>query len=112
MTGSTSPLGPEPATALVSADEVRYVARLARLGLSDEEVERLSVQLSAILDHVEAVCRLEVAGVEPTTHPRASANVLRTDEPLPSLDRSVVLSQAPAAEADCFKVPPVLGGTP
>lgn len=93
----------------ISEGEVRHVARLARLALSDEEVSRYVEQLSAILEHVDAVRRLDTADVPPTAHPFPVENVLRDDTRTPCLDRDVVLSQAPAVESGRFRVPRIMG---
>jgi carboxylesterase len=94
---------------LISREEVRHVARLARLALDDGEVGRMAEQLSAILEHVDAVRRLDTADVPPTAHPLPVDNVLRPDLEVPCLDRSTVLDQAPATEDDRFRVPPIMG---
>jgi aspartyl-tRNA(Asn)/glutamyl-tRNA(Gln) amidotransferase subunit C len=96
----------------ISPDEVRHVARLARLALDDDEVGRMALQLSAILEHVDAVRRLDTADVPPTAHPFPVENVLRSDTETPSLDRETVLSQAPLAENDRFRVPRIMGEAP
>jgi aspartyl-tRNA(Asn)/glutamyl-tRNA(Gln) amidotransferase subunit C len=90
----------------ISRDEVLHVARLARLALTDEEVERLGAQLSAILEAVGKVAELDLEGVEPTSHPLDLANVWAEDEPRPSLPPDGVFANAPEREADFFKVPP------
>jgi aspartyl-tRNA(Asn)/glutamyl-tRNA(Gln) amidotransferase subunit C len=90
----------------ITRDEVLHVARLARLALTDEEVERLGAQLSAILEAVGKVAELELDGVEPTSHPLDLANVWADDEPRPSLSPDEVFANAPDREADFFKVPP------
>jgi aspartyl-tRNA(Asn)/glutamyl-tRNA(Gln) amidotransferase subunit C len=93
----------------ITSDDVAYVARLARLELTGEELERFTVQLGAVLDHAADVEALEVADVEPTSHPLALVNVLRDDIPRASLERDEVLAGAPSVENDRFRVPPVLG---
>ena len=95
-----------------SRDDVVHVAALARLSLSDAEIERYAAQLASILDHVAAVTALDTTDVPPTAHPLEVANVLRLDERRPCLDRDAVLSQAPSAESGRFKVPPILGEAP
>jgi aspartyl-tRNA(Asn)/glutamyl-tRNA(Gln) amidotransferase subunit C len=90
----------------ITRDEVLHVARLARLALTDEEVERLGAQLCAILEAVGKVAELELDGVEPTSHPLDLANVWADDEPRPSLSPDEVFANAPDREADFFKVPP------
>jgi aspartyl-tRNA(Asn)/glutamyl-tRNA(Gln) amidotransferase subunit C len=96
----------------ISRDEVAHVARLARLVLSDDELDRFTGQLAAVLDHARDVEALDVADVAPTAHPYPLRNVLRADEVRPSLDRDEVLASAPAVEDGRFKVPPVLGEPP
>ena len=81
------------------------MARLARLRLSDEEVERMSDELSAVLEHVERINELDLDGVEPTSHVIDVENVLRPDEPRPSWPRERVLAVAPDATDDGFRVP-------
>jgi aspartyl-tRNA(Asn)/glutamyl-tRNA(Gln) amidotransferase subunit C len=90
----------------ISRDEVLHVARLARLALTDEEVERLGAQLNAILDAVGKVAELDLGGVEPTAHPLDLVNVWAEDEPRPSLPVEEALANAPDREAGFFKVPP------
>lgn len=86
-----------------------HVAQLARLDLTDDELERFTGQLGAILDHVASLEKLDLDGVPPTSHPVALANVFRPDAVSPCLDRDEVMSQAPNAEDGQFRVPPVLG---
>src|SRR5437588_9334298 len=93
----------------ISRDDVLHVARLARLTLSDDEVERYTEQLSAVLDHAADVAALDTSGVPPTAHPLPLENVLRDDVVEASLDRGEVLAEAPAAEDGRFRVPPILG---
>ena len=93
----------------ITADDVAYVARLARLELSAQELERFTVQLGAVLDHAADVEALDVGGVEPTAHPLSLHNVLRDDVPRESLERDDVLAGAPSVEDHRFRVPPVLG---
>ena len=90
----------------ITRDEVLHVARLARLALTDEEVERLGAQLSAILEAVGKVAELDLEGVEPTSHPLELANVWADDEPRSSLRPDEVFANAPERAADFFKVPP------
>jgi aspartyl-tRNA(Asn)/glutamyl-tRNA(Gln) amidotransferase subunit C len=82
-----------------------HVAKLARLGLSEEEVERMAGELSGILEHVDRIAELDLADVEPTSHVVELENVLRKDEPHRSLDRDVALSQAPDPADGTFRVP-------
>ncbi len=90
--------------------DVEHVAKLARLSLSDAETQAFTEQLSRILKHVESLNRLDTREVSPTYHAVALQNVLREDQPHQSLDRAKVLSQAPDAEAGCFKVPKITEG--
>lgn len=90
---------------MISEEEVRHVAELARLGLSDEEVTRMSGELGAILDSVEKLGELELSGVQPTASPLSAVNVLRADEPHEELSRDEALSQAPDPADDLFGVP-------
>jgi aspartyl-tRNA(Asn)/glutamyl-tRNA(Gln) amidotransferase subunit C len=92
----------------LSEDEVRHVARLARLALTDEEVAALAPQLSAILGYAEQVGEVAADEVVPTTHPFALADVTRPDERAPSLPRADVLAGAPAVEQDRFAVPRIV----
>ena len=89
----------------ISRDEVLHVARLARLALTDEEVERLGAQLNAILEAVGRVSELDLEGVEPTAHPLDLANVWAADEPRPSLTPDEALANAPDRSGDLFRVP-------
>jgi aspartyl-tRNA(Asn)/glutamyl-tRNA(Gln) amidotransferase subunit C len=90
----------------ITRDEVLHVARLARLALTEEEVERLGGQLDAILEAVGKVAELDLSDVEPTSHPLDLANVWSEDEPRPSLSHDEVFANAPDREANFFKVPP------
>jgi aspartyl-tRNA(Asn)/glutamyl-tRNA(Gln) amidotransferase subunit C len=90
----------------ISRDEVLHVARLARLALTDEEVERLGAQLNAILEAVGKVSELDLEDVEPTAHPLELVNVWAEDEPGPSLPVEEALANAPEREGGFFKVPP------
>jgi aspartyl-tRNA(Asn)/glutamyl-tRNA(Gln) amidotransferase subunit C len=92
----------------LSRDDVRHVAHLARLELTDEELDRFTDQLAAILEHAAQVSALDTDGVEPTAHPFPLVNVLRPDVPRPSLPRDEVLAQAPDTEDGRFRVPRIL----
>ncbi|HZO63001.1 MAG TPA: Asp-tRNA(Asn)/Glu-tRNA(Gln) amidotransferase subunit GatC [Gaiellaceae bacterium] len=91
----------------ITRDEVLHVAKLARLALNDEEVERFRGQLSAILEAVGKVSELDLEGVPPTSHPLDLVNVLAEDEPVPSLSLEDALANAPDPEDGFFGVPPV-----
>jgi len=93
----------------ISRDDVLHVARLARLTVSDQEVDRMSEQLSTILGHVEALSKLELAEVPPTAHALSIENVVRADTARPSWPRDEVLSEAPAPQDGGFRVPPTGG---
>jgi aspartyl-tRNA(Asn)/glutamyl-tRNA(Gln) amidotransferase subunit C len=90
---------------VIDREQVLHVARLARLRLSEEEVDRMATELSSILGHIETISELDLDGVPPTTHVVEVANALRADEPRPSLDRGVVLAAAPATQDGGFLVP-------
>jgi aspartyl-tRNA(Asn)/glutamyl-tRNA(Gln) amidotransferase subunit C len=93
----------------ITRDDAAYVARLARIDLTDEELDLYAGQLAVVLDHAAQVAALDTTGVEPTAHPLPLKNVFRTDDPQPSLDRDEVLAQAPAVEDGRFLVPRILG---
>jgi aspartyl-tRNA(Asn)/glutamyl-tRNA(Gln) amidotransferase subunit C len=90
----------------ISRDEVVHVARLARLELTDEELDRFAGQLDAILEAVGKVSELDLSEVAPTLHPLALSNVWAEDEPAPSLEVEEALANAPDREDDAFRVPP------
>lgn len=93
----------------ITAAEVTKVARLARLSLTETELERFTHQLGDILGHAADIEALELDDVEPMARPIPLANVFRPDEPGTPLDRAEVLEVAPAVEDDQFRVPPSLG---
>ncbi len=90
---------------MIDRDQVLHVARLARLQLSDDEVERMSGELTGILGHIEKISELDLEGVPPTSHVVEVTNALRPDEPRPSWPREQILEQAPAVRDDGFEVP-------
>ncbi len=90
---------------MIERDQVLHVARLARLRLSDEEVDQMAGELSVILEHVETMNELPLEGVEPTSHVVQLENVLREDVPRDSLPREVALDQAPDPADGGFRVP-------
>lgn len=94
----------------LTRNQVEHVAKLARLGLTEAEKDAFTEQLSRILEHVESMDRLNTDNVPPTYHAVALQNVLRPDKPHESLNREKVLSEAPEAEAGCFKVPKITEG--
>jgi aspartyl-tRNA(Asn)/glutamyl-tRNA(Gln) amidotransferase subunit C len=91
----------------ITREEVLHVAKLARLALTEEEIERFRGQLSAILEAVGKVSELDLEGVPPTSHPLDLVNVYADDEPQPSLSREEALANAPETEGGFFAVPPV-----
>ena len=90
---------------MIDRDQVLHVARLARLKLTDDEIERMAGELSGILEHVDRISELDLDGVEPTSHVIALENVLRPDEPRPSWSRDEVLEPAPDPASGAFRVP-------
>jgi aspartyl-tRNA(Asn)/glutamyl-tRNA(Gln) amidotransferase subunit C len=96
----------------ITRDDVAHVARLARLRLTEEELDVFTDQLAKVLDHARDGEALDVDDVPETAHPYPLTNVFRSDERQPCLDRDEVLAQAPEAEDGRFKVPPILGEEP
>jgi aspartyl-tRNA(Asn)/glutamyl-tRNA(Gln) amidotransferase subunit C len=90
---------------MIDREQVLHVARLARLELGDDEVTKISGELSKILDHIEKIGELDLDGVPPTSHAVEVSNALRPDDPRPCLPREVALAQAPDVADDGFRVP-------
>jgi aspartyl-tRNA(Asn)/glutamyl-tRNA(Gln) amidotransferase subunit C len=90
---------------MIDRDQVLHVARLARLRLSDEEVETMTEELSGILAHVDRIAQMDLEGVEPTSHVVVLENVLRADVPRPSLPPEKALESAPEPVEGAFRVP-------
>jgi aspartyl-tRNA(Asn)/glutamyl-tRNA(Gln) amidotransferase subunit C len=90
---------------MLDRDQVLHVARLARLDLSDDEVERMSAELSNVLEHIEKIGELDLDGVPPTSHVVDVVNALRPDEPEPCLPAEVALASAPEPLHGGFGVP-------
>ena len=90
---------------MIDREQVLHVARLARLELSDAEVERMSSELSSILDHIEKISELDLDNVDPTSHVVEVENVLRADEPRESWPRERILEPAPDPADGGFRVP-------
>jgi aspartyl-tRNA(Asn)/glutamyl-tRNA(Gln) amidotransferase subunit C len=90
---------------VIDRDQVLHVARLARLRLREDEIDRMSRELSTVLDHIEKISELDLDGVAPTSHVVEVENVLRADEPRPSWPKERVLADAPDAAAGGFRVP-------
>jgi len=88
--------------------DVRYVAKLARIALSEDEVERFEKQLGDLLGHVDVLSELETAAVPATAQVVESKNVERADEAGPSLDRETILSMAPQRQGAFFRVPKII----
>lgn len=98
---------------MLSREQVEHVARLARLSLDEDELQRMAGELSKVLDHIEKIRELDLAGVEPTAHVVDVVNALREDEPEPSLPRETALAAAPEPVAGGFGVPsPGAGADP
>ena len=93
----------------LSREQVQHIARLARVGLSDEEIDRFSEQLSEILEYFERLREVDTEGVPPTAHTLPLHNVMREeDRPQPSLEKEAVLANAPVREGDHFRVRVIL----
>ena len=90
---------------MIDREQVLHVARLARLRLTEDEIESMTGELSSVLDHIEKIGELDLDGVEPTSHVVELENVLRPDEPRPSLPREVALAEAPDSDGIGFRVP-------
>jgi aspartyl-tRNA(Asn)/glutamyl-tRNA(Gln) amidotransferase subunit C len=93
----------------ITRDDVLHVARLARLEIPEDEIERVRAELGAILEAVGKVSELDLEGVEPTSHPLDLVNVWGEDEPRPSLSREDALANAPDPADGAFRVPAVGG---
>ena len=94
----------------LTLDEVKHVAKLARLALPDEKLEQFSGQLAAILQYIDKMAQVDTSGVEPMAQPLPTHNVLRDDVPTEPLPLEKVLQNAPDADPPFFKVPKVIGG--
>ena len=90
---------------VIDRDQVLHVARLARLRLHEDEIEKMSRELSTVLDHIEKISELDLEGVEPTSHVVALENVLRPDEERESTPRERILDGAPDVADGGFRVP-------
>ena len=96
-------------TERITRQDVAHVADLARLSLTDDELDAFTIQLADILDHAADLDALDLADLQPTAHPLPLVNVFRDDVIGPTSDRDEVLAAAPSVEDSQFKVPPVLG---
>jgi aspartyl-tRNA(Asn)/glutamyl-tRNA(Gln) amidotransferase subunit C len=92
----------------ITKEEVDHVARLARLSLSDDEKERMRRELDGILSYIDKLRALDTEGVPPTSHAVPMTNVMREDEPAPSLPRADMLANAPDRSGDLFRVPKII----
>jgi aspartyl-tRNA(Asn)/glutamyl-tRNA(Gln) amidotransferase subunit C len=90
---------------MIGEDDVRYVAKLARLRLEHDEVAQMTGELAKILAHIDKMSELDIAGVHPTAHVLDVVNVTRGDRERESLPRSEALRNAPAVSDECFRVP-------
>lgn len=105
-------LASSPVSDRITPAAVAHVARLARLQLTEDELERYTEQLGSMLDHFRDIDALDLDDVEPMNQPLDLSNVLREDVVGPTLDRDEVLAAAPSAETGRFRVPPILGEAP
>jgi aspartyl-tRNA(Asn)/glutamyl-tRNA(Gln) amidotransferase subunit C len=108
MPQSSNPAG--PAGPSITPEQVRHVAKLGRLAVTDEDVRRYTPQLEGILDYIAKVRQVDTTGVEPMAHALPLQNVLREDVVEPSLPTEVALQNAPDSDGPFFKVPKVIGG--
>jgi aspartyl-tRNA(Asn)/glutamyl-tRNA(Gln) amidotransferase subunit C len=93
----------------ISEEDVRHVATLARLALTDEQVTTLQHELSSILGHIDDIQKLDLRDVEPTAHPLDVVNITRADEPRPGLTQAEALANAPEASEGAFVIPRIVG---
>ena len=94
----------------ISREDVLHIARLARLELTDAELERMRDQLSSILTYIDRLTALDVTGVEPTSHAVPLLNVMRDDEVVPSFPQDEMLRNAPDRAGELFRVPRIIEG--
>ena len=95
---------------MIDREMVQHVAKLARLGLSEEDIETFGGQLSVILENIRILQEVDVSGVSPTAHASRLTNIMRADVPRPSFPPEVLLANAPEQEDNCLKVNAVLEG--
>jgi len=93
----------------IMESDVRHVALLARLALTDEQVEKLTEELSGVLEHIDDLRLLDLEGVQPTAHPLAMTNRVRPDVVIPGLPRELALKNAPLSDGASFIVPAIVG---
>ena len=106
MSGGTARPPSQPPA--IGPEQVAHVAGLARLELSPEELTQFTEQLASVLTYAAEIAELDVGDLEPMAHPLPLLNVLRKDDPGPTLDRDTVLREAPVAQDGRFRVPPIL----
>ncbi|MBN1192856.1 MAG: Asp-tRNA(Asn)/Glu-tRNA(Gln) amidotransferase subunit GatC [Coriobacteriia bacterium] len=94
----------------ITESDVRHVAMLARLALTEEQVTTLTAELGAVLDHIDELQRLDLAGVQPTAHPLDITNSTRPDAVKPGLSREMALKNAPDTDGSAFLIPTITGG--
>ncbi len=94
----------------ISEEQVRHVAMLARLGLSDDQIASLGQELNTILGHIDQIQKLDLEGVETTAHPLDVVNSMRADEIRPGLLREDALKNAPERQDNAFLIPRIVGG--
>lgn len=94
----------------ITESDVRHVAMLARLALTDEQVVTLAAELDSLLRHIDELRRLDLDGVEPTAHPLAMTNRMRADVVRPGLPRDEALRNAPQTDGTAFVVPAITSG--
>jgi aspartyl-tRNA(Asn)/glutamyl-tRNA(Gln) amidotransferase subunit C len=95
---------------MIDREMVQHVAKLARLGLSEEDIETFGSQLSVTLENIRVLQEADVSGVSPTAHASRLTNIMRADVPRPSFPPEVLLANAPEQEDNCLKVNAVLEG--
>ncbi|MRS11826.1 MAG: Asp-tRNA(Asn)/Glu-tRNA(Gln) amidotransferase subunit GatC [Actinobacteria bacterium] len=93
----------------ITESDVRHVAMLARLALTDEQVTTLTAELGSVLGHIDELQRLDLTGVQPTAHPLAMTNRMRADVIVPGLSREAALSNAPESDGMAFLIPTITG---
>jgi aspartyl-tRNA(Asn)/glutamyl-tRNA(Gln) amidotransferase subunit C len=93
---------------VIDRKDVEHVARLGRLALTEAELERMRVELAAILQYIEKLKAVDVEGVEPTSHAVPLVNVMREDEVEPSVEREAMMSNAPDRAGEFFRVPRII----
>lgn len=94
----------------VSKQDVRGIAEYARIGLTEEELDQMTIDLNNIIESLKPITEYDLAGVEPTFHPIGGlSNVMREDAPVPGFSQDTALSNAPKQQDGCFLIPSILG---